>query len=127
MKKIIAAISMLAISTVIMFGMSNTNSDQEKKRIETDKQIFTGGLIPRSTDSYVIDTYLLLRTGDVEISLSNIGESEVYVLDSTGQIVDYSSVNTDVPSTLYLSTNGSGSYCLIIVSETCYAEGYFSL
>lgn len=127
MKKIIAAISMLAISTVIMFGMSNTNSDQEKKRIETDKQIFTGGLIPRSTDSYVIDAYLLLRTGDVEISLSNIGESEVYVLDSTGQIVDYSSVNTDVPSTLYLSTNGSGSYYLVIVSDTCYAEGYFTL
>lgn len=127
MKKIIAAISMLAISTVIMFGMSNTNSDQEKKRIETDKQIFTGGLIPRSTDSYVIDAYLLLRTGDVEISLSNIGESEVYVLDSTGQIVDYASVNTDVPSTLYLSTNGSGSYYLVIVSDTCYAEGYFTL
>ena len=127
MKKIIAAISMLAISTVIMFGMSNTNSDQEKKRIETEKQIFTGGLIPRSTDSYVIDAYLLLRTGDVEISLSNIGESEVYVLDSTGQIVDYSSVNTDVPSTLYLSTNGSGSYYLVIVSDTCYAEGYFTL
>lgn len=127
MKKILFAIIMLAISTVIMFGKSNTNSEEEKERIETVKKVFTGGLIPRSMDSYVIDAYLFLKTGEVEVSLFNTGESEVYIIDSTGQTVDYTSVITDIPSTIYLSTNGPGSYYLVIVSDTCYAEGYFTL
>ena len=43
---------MLAISTVIMFGNSNTNSEEEKTRIETVTQ-FTTGQMPseRSLDS----------------------------------------------------------------------------
>lgn len=127
MKKILFAIAMLAVSAVIMAGMSNPNSDKEKERIETVKKVVTGGLIPRSIDSYVIDAYLLLRTGEVEVSLFNTGESEVYIIDSTGQTVDYTSVITDIPSTIYLSTNGPGSYYLVVVSETCYAEGDFTL
>lgn len=126
MKKILLAIVMLAFSTFTMLGMSNTNSDEEKERIETVKKVFTGGLIPRSIDSYVIDAYLLLRTGEVEVSLFNTGESEVYIIDSTGQTVDYTSVITDIPSTIYLSTNGPGSYYLVIVSDIYYAEGHFS-
>ena len=46
MKKILLAIAMLAFSTFTMLGMSNTNSDEEKERIETVKKVFTGGLIP---------------------------------------------------------------------------------
>lgn len=118
---------MLAVSAVIMSGMSNPNSDKEKERIETVKKVVTGGLIPRSIDSHVIDAYLLHRTGVVEVSLFNTGESEVYIIDSTGQTVDYTSVITDIPSTIYLSTNGPGSYYLVIVSDTCCAEGYFTL
>ena len=127
MKKILLAIAMLAFSTFTMLGMSNTNSDEEKERIETVKKVFTGGLIPRSIDSYVIDSYLFLKTGEVEVSLFNTGESDVYIIDSTGQTIDYSSINTDILSTVYLSTNGPGSYYLVIVSDTCYAEGYFTL
>lgn len=127
MKKILLAIAMLAFSTFTMLGMSNTNSDEEKERIETVKKVFTGGLIPRSIDSYVIDAYLFLKTGEVEVSLFNTGESDVYIIDSTGQTIDYSSINTDILSTVYLSTNGPGSYYLVIVSDTCYAEGYFTL
>ena len=127
MKKILFAIAMLAINTVIMSGMSNPNSDKEKERIETEKKVFFGGLIPRSIDSYVIDAYLFLKTGDVEVSLFNIGESEIYILDSARQTVDYSSADTDIPSTIYLSTNGPGGYYLVVVSDTCYAEGYFTL
>ena len=127
MKKILLAIAMLAFRTFTMLGMSNTNSDEEKERIETVKKVFTGGLIPRSIDSYVIDAYLFLKTGEVEVSLFNTGESDVYIIDSTGQTIDYSSINTDILSTVYLSTNGPGSYYLVIVSDTCYAEGYFTL
>jgi hypothetical protein len=53
--------------------------------------------------------------------------AEVYVVDSNNQIVDYDSVNTVIPSTVYLSTNGPATYCLIIISDNCYAEGYFTI
>lgn len=118
---------MLAISTVIMSGMSNTNSDKEKERIDTDIQIGKGGLYGRTMDSYELDAYLFLRTGEVEVNLFNVGETEIYIVDSTGRTIDYTYVNTDIPSTIYLSTNGPGSYYLVIVSDTCYAEGYFTL
>lgn len=127
MKKILLAIAMLAISTVIMSGMSNQNSNKEKERIETVKKAVTGGLIPRSMDFNEIDAYLFLKTGEVEVNLFSLGLSEVYIIDSYGQTVDHSYVNTDTPTTVYLSTNGPGNYCLVIVSDTCYAEGYFTL
>ena len=128
MKKILLAIAMLAISTVIMSGMSNTNSDKEKTRIETETNIHLGDTgILRSPYYYELDAYLFLRTGEVEVNLFNVGESEVYIVDSTGRTIDYTYINTDVPATLYLSTNGPGSYYLVIVSDTCYAEGYFSI
>ena len=127
MKKILFAIAMLVVSTFTMFGISNMSSDEEKKRIDTDIQIGKGGLYGRTMDSYELDAYLFLRTGEVEVNLFNVGESEVYIVDSTGRIIDYTYVNTDVPATLYLSTNGPGNYCLVIVSDTCYTEGYFTL
>lgn len=127
MKKILFAIAMLVVSTFTMFGISNMSSDEEKKRIDTDIQIGKGGLYGRTMDSYELDAYLFLRTGEVEVNLFNVGASEVYIVDSTGRTIDYTYVNTDIPSTIYLSTNGPGSYYLVIVSDTCYAEGYFTL
>lgn len=118
---------MLVVSTFTMFGISNMSSDEEKKRIDTDIQIGKGGLYGRTMDSYELDAYLFLRTGEVEVNLFNVGASEVYIVDSTGRTIDYTYVNTDIPSTIYLSTNGPGSYYLVIVSDTCYAEGYFTL
>ena len=54
-------------------------------------------------------------------------KNKVYIIDSSNQLVDYTSINTDIVPTSYLSTNGPGSYYLVIVSDTCYAEGYFTL
>ena len=127
MKKILFAIAMLVVSTFTMFGISNMSSDEEKKRIDTDIQIGKGGLYGRTMDSYELDAYLFLRTGEVEVNLFNVGETEIYIVDSTGRTIDYTYINTDVPATLYLSTNGPGNYCLVIVSDTCYTEGYFTL
>lgn len=127
MKKIIFAITMLVISTSTMSGMSNTNSDAEKKRIDMDIRIVMGGVLGRTLNSFELDAYLMPTTGDVEVNLFSLGLTEVYIIDSTGQTVDYTSVNTDMPSTIYLSTNGPENYYLVIVSDTCYSEGYFSI
>lgn len=119
---------MLALSICSVSGMSNRFSDDAKSRIETEIKISTGGLdVDRSISFYTIEAFLFPATGIVEVNLSDIGMAEVYVVDSNNQIVDYDSVNTDIPSSVYLSTNGSGNYYVVIVSATHYAEGAFAI
>ena len=119
---------MLAVNTLAMFGMGLRDSDDSKQRIETETSIHLQGTgILRTPDYYEVDAYLFLKTGEVEISLYNIGTADVYIMDNSGQTIDYSSVNTDIPSTIYLSTNGPGCYYLVIISDTCYAEGAFAI
>lgn len=128
MKKFYFTIVMLALSICSVSGMPNRFSDDAKSRIETVIKIVTGGLdVDRSISLYTIEAFIFPATGIVEVNLSDIGMAEVYVVDSNNQIVDYDSVNTVIPSTVYLSTNGPGTYCLIIISDNCYAEGYFTI
>lgn len=128
MKKIITTILMLAVSITSLVVMANESSEEVKTRIEILPGSVTDGLTyDRSLDLSSIDAFLFPRTGDVEIILYSIGRANVYLVDSFGQIVDYASTNTEIPSTIYLSTNGTGNYRLIIDSDTCYAEGYFTL
>ena len=128
MKKFYFTIVMLALSICSVSGMPNRLSDEAKSRIETVIKIVTGGLdVDRSINFYTIEAFVFPATGIVEVNLSDIGMAEVYVVDSNNQIVDYDSVNTDIPSSVYLSTNGSGNYYVIIASATHYAEGAFAI
>ena len=128
MKKFYFTIVMLALSICSVSGMPNRLSDEAKSRIDTVIKIVTGGLdVDRSINFYTIEAFVFPATGIVEVNLSDIGMAEVYVVDSNNQIVDYDSVNTDIPSSVYLSTNGSGNYYVIIASATHYAEGAFAI
>lgn len=126
MKKILLAIAMLAISTFAMFGTSVRNSEEVKTRIET--VVFgKGNDLVRSPVPYELEAYLITRTGEVEVNLFGLGFSEVYIIDSYGQTVDYSYVNTDTPTTVYLSTSGPAYYSVAIFTDTYYAEGHFMI
>ena len=126
MKKILLAIAMLAISTFAMSGTSVRNSEEVKTRIET--VVFgKGNDLVRSPIPYELEAYLITRTGEVEVNLLGLGLSEVYILDSNGRTIDYSFANTDIPTTLFLSVGARGSYSVVIVSDTCYAEGHFMI
>ena len=126
MKKILLAIAMLAISTFAMFGTSVRNSEEVKTRIET--VVFgKGNDLVRSSVPYELEAYIITRTGEVEVNLFGLGFSEVYIIDSYGQTVDYSYVNTDTPTTVYLSTSGPAYYSVVIFTDTYYAEGHFMI
>lgn len=117
---------MLAISTFAMSGTSVRNSEEVKTRIET--VVFgKGNDLVRSLIPYELEAYLITRTGEVEVNLLGLGLSEVYILDSNGRTIDYSFANTDIPTTLFLSVGAQGSYSVVIVSDTCYAEGHFMI
>lgn len=126
MKKILLAIAMLAISTFAMFGTSVRNSEEVKTRIET-VVLGKGNDLVRSPVPYELEAYLITRTGEVEVNLFGLGFSEVYIIDSYGQTVDYSYVNTDTPTTVYLSTSGPAYYSVVIFTDTYYAEGHFMI
>lgn len=119
---------MLAVSITSLLVMANESSEEVKTRIEILPGSVTDGLTyDRSLDLSSVDAFLFPRTGDVEVILYGIGVANVYLVDSFGQIVDHAYTNTEIPSTIYLSTNGIGDYHLIIDSDTCYAEGYLTL
>lgn len=80
----------------------------------------------RSADHFM-DAYLYTETGVVEVNISDMGITEVYIINSSNQLVDYISINTDAVPTVYLSTNGPDYYSIVIVSDTCYAEGHFMI
>ncbi len=128
MKKIITTILMLAVSITSLLVMANESSEEVKTRIEILPGSVTDNLTPdRSIDLSSIDAFVFPRTGEVEVILYGIGTAEVYLIDSCGHTVDYAYTRMEIPSTIYLSTSGTGNYRLIIVSDTCYAEGYFRL
>ena len=126
MKRFLFSIVILALGTFSVLGMVYTDSEEEIDRIITDGNFLTGAY-ERSMYSYEIESYLLPMIGEVEVNLCNLGTSEIYIIDSTGQTIDYSCVNTDMPTTVRLSTNGPGRYSLVVISDIYYAEGYFTL
>lgn len=65
----------------------------------------------------------------MEVSLYNIGEAEVYIINSQRQVVNSNIVKTDTYNVVNFNVDGitSGIYYLIIISEKCYAEGQFTL
>lgn len=129
MKQIILRFAMLALSLISMSEKTYAISDntRTKTRIEIETRHTTSDMpIDRSVHSATVTAYLFPATGIVEVQLFNVGVSDIYIVDSYNNIVDYDSASTD-PSTVYLSINEAGLYYLIIISDTVYAEGSFSL
>lgn len=129
MKQIILRFAMLALSLISMSEKTYAISDntRTKTRIEIETRHTTSDMpIDRSVHSATVTAYLFPATGIVEVQLFNVGVSDIYIVDSYNNIVDYDSASTD-PSTVYLSINKAGLYYLIIISDTVYAEGSFSL
>lgn len=64
----------------------------------------------------------------LEVSLSNIGEVTIYVLDSHNRIVTSTVVDTDTPVTEYIDIpHNRGQYCIIIESKSYYGYGIFKI
>lgn len=64
----------------------------------------------------------------MEVTLYNIGEAEVYIVNSQNQVISCTTVQTDAPTTVNMNINGSqGTYYIVVMSEKWYAEGMFYL
>ncbi|MBR5824898.1 MAG: hypothetical protein IKY67_12260 [Paludibacteraceae bacterium] len=87
-------------------------------------QIKPGHNIERTMDFIIIEACAYPSQGLVEVTLYNIGNASVRLVNSNGQVIGSDYVQTDTPTVVYLDTfSTSGTFYLEVVSDTWYAEG----
>jgi hypothetical protein len=125
MKNFISIILLLLAGLTTAYGMDNKSGDSEKVLMEIDKtKINWTTDIERSMDYAIIEACLYPSQGLVEVTLHNIGNASVSLINSNNQVVSSDYVQTDMLTTVYLYTfSSSGTYYLKVISDTWYADG----
>lgn len=128
MKKCFAIFALVMASVISAYGMIKLDSDSVLFKINTQKiQVGTGPNMERSIDYMTVEACAYPSQGLVEVTLCNIGNASVRLINSNGQVVSSDYVQTDAPTVVYLDTfSTSGTFYLEVVSDTWYAEGVAS-
>lgn len=134
MKQIIISLAFI-VSFIMNATAANLISlDGESSRIEFVKENISGQPsdhhdFSRSINSTeLIEGVVYKSEMQIELILNNIGETDIYILNSLGQVINSEyAVDTTILTTIQIPINVSGSYSIVIISDTCYAEGYFTL
>lgn len=127
MKKIITFLMLLSITFINRVAADGTDSSDESSiiNLEINK---TKSDYERSINSPIIEAVWLSNIKQVEVTLYNIGNAEVYIVNSQNQIISNTTVQTEIPTTVNLNViGGQGTYYIVIISEDWYAEGKFKL
>ena len=130
MKKIIVLAMMFSVTFFNRATANKAEDSSSPKKIEivTDNSLNNENEYERNLNYPIIDALLYSDIKQVEVTLYNIGKTEIYIIDSQNQIINNMNTNTDSPITVNLSlTNKKGVYYVIIISDYCYAEGKFLL
>ena len=125
MKKYFAIFALVFASVISVYGMEKFNSESRPIIIDmVTNQIKPGHNIERTMDFIIIEACAYPSQGLVEVTLYNIGNVSVRLINSNGQVVSSDCVQTDAPIVVYLDTySTSGTFYLEVVSDTWYAEG----
>ena len=127
MKKIITFMMLLSITLINRVAADGTDSSDESSiiNLEINK---TKSDYERSINSPIIEAVWLSNIKQVEVTLYNIGNAEVYIVNSQNQVISSTTVQTDTPTTIHMNvTGGQGTYYIVVMSEKWYAEGQFTL
>lgn len=83
----------------------------------------------RSLDDWpYMEAWLCAGSGTVEVIVSGIGTAAIGIVDSRNRVIDHDVVDTGCVSVVSLDVSGlAGTYRLVISSDSCYAEGSFTL
>ena len=99
------------------------SEDKEKSPIKT--KVVSNG--PYS-DERSLEAWLYAGSGIVEVIVSGIGTAAIGIVDSRNRVIDHDVVDTGCVSVVSLDISGlAGTYRLVISSDSCYAEGFFTL
>ena len=82
----------------------------------------------RSLHYWELDAYVYPTSGIVEVSLYNIGDATISLVNANGKVVDSAEVDTNIPSTVTLQIDGSNNvFYIVVLSPMIYAEGSFEI
>lgn len=127
MKKIIVLMMLFSITFINRVIADETNDSDESSIIELEIDKIKSD-VERSLDFPIIKAVWYSNAKQVGITLYNIGEAEVYIVNSQNQVISSTITQTDVPTTVNLNVNGSqGTYYIVVMSDNWYAEGLFTL
>ncbi len=115
-------------STFCYASTDSGNGESEKVEIDIDKSSSAANKDKeRSLDFYQVEALIYKSSNTLEVSLYNIGEATVYILNGYNQVVYSETVNTETPSITSVVLNQSGLYHIVVTSSDVYAEGSFTL
>ena len=127
MKKIIVLMMLFSITFINRVIADETNDSDESSIIELEIDKIKSD-VERSLDFPIIKAVWYSNAKQVGITLYNIGEAEVYIVNSQNQVISSTITQTDVPTTVNLNVNGSqGTSYIVVMSDNWYAEGQFTL
>lgn len=123
--------AVLCLATLCAFGQNSGDSGtpvpvgitvhEQEAMTSTDTQ-------ERSLHYWEVDAYIYPASGEVEINLYNIGNATVSLVNANGKVVDTTEVDTNIPATVTLQTDGSSNtYYIVVFSRSIYAEGSFEI
>ena len=116
--------SITFINRVTADGTDSSDSEV----LEIDAKNLNKNEVERSLDCPIIEAVLHSSMQQVEVTLYNIGDAEVYIVNSQNQIICNRTVQTEILTTVNLNvTGGQGTYYIVIMSDDWYAEGKFKL
>ena len=128
MKKMIATMMLLLSINISNVAAYEEKDSSEPTRIEMDKTNLFGDEIERSISLPIIEASLYPCIKTIEVILYNIGEAELYIVNSQNQVINSTTVQTDIPTTIDMNvTEGQGTFYIVVISEKWYAEGKFTL
>ena len=128
MKKIIVLMMLLSITFINRAAADGTEKTSTSKKIEMVINKPFNDEYERSFSYPIMDVFLYSKSKQMEVTLYNIGEAEVYIVNSQNQVVSSTTVQTDTPTTISMNVvGGQGTYYIVVMSEKWYAEGEFTL
>lgn len=129
MKKIIVTMMLLLAVNISYVAADEKKNPSEYSKIEMDIINVSGSNeIERNINIPIISATLYSSTKEIEVTLCNIGEADVYIVDSQNQVINSTTVYTDFPTVVSLCVTGEeGKYYIIVMSDNFYAEGKFTL
>ena len=126
MKKLLLLFASVLCPCLYMAAETPQMPDRDSYEVELEKTPIVEGTgelgFPRSV--YFLTAYYDSYTGVIDIVHDGLGETSVYILDASGQIVEHAKFYSFVYATeSVVLPISSGVYSIVIDSEVVYAYG----
>lgn len=117
----------LFLASITIISAKQLNSSEQRK-VATNVQRNNGQAnvnTDRSLDVYTVDVWVDTDMEVVTLSLYNIGDAHIYIVDTNGHVINETYTSTDSIAYIDMSISQcDGDFYVIVYSEYIYAEGF---